>query len=160
MFLLGMRDLVATMLALLDRIELVQGVRWPLHQALREAAAEATDRGLTGLPTMEFRPDPDVGWRVEGVDAVLDDLRWEGVLSTTGDGMSARLLIGHGDAAARRALLRLQPDTADVVYRAARRWAALAATSSKNWATAVASPGATVASCTPALLHPSAPALR
>lgn len=146
MFVLGMRDLVRTMVALLDRIELVQGVRWPLHQALREAADEVRDRGLLGLPAMEFRPDPDVGWRVEGVDGVLQDLRREGTLIPTGEGMSSRLVTGLVDPGARRLLLRLEPDTADVVYRTARRWAALAATSSKNWATAIASSGATVAS--------------
>ena len=161
MFFLGIRDLVRLMLSLAGPIELVQGVSWPLHQALREAADEAVTRGVRGFPHVEFRPDPDAGRRADDADAAVQELRWNHVLLPTGSGMAARLVSEQfSDPAVRRTLLRLPPETADIVYRAARRWAALAATSSKNWATESASSGATVASAMPALRHVSTSALR
>lgn len=147
MFLIGTRE-VLTLLAAGGPSEWLSGSRWPMHSALREIAIDAEGTSLS-YKEIQTRPDPDVGYAVLGADAAVTQLVGAGFLVPHGDGLLAMWKVAEERlVATRRDLLRLPPDEVDLVYRAGRRWAALAATSLKNWRTAAASSGSTVASGT------------
>jgi hypothetical protein len=130
-------------------------IDWPLHQALRELHE---DSGRTGrrraLPTLIFHACPDVATRAAGASEAVFTLARAGVLRPDGAGRHAVLRPDPGELVAfRRDFMLLEPEVADLVQRAAARWAALVATSAKNRSTARRSSGATVASGTPKRLH-------
>jgi len=150
MFVIGPRE-VLTLLAADGPTEWLSGVRWPLHRVLVELSKAAAANG-SSLPyaTISTRPDPEVATAVLGADAALVGLAESGVLMLTGEGLTTRWSVVTDQLVeARRDLMRLGPCDADLVYRAGRRWAALAATSLKNWRTASLSCGSTVPFTTP-----------
>lgn len=158
MFLLGSRD-VLRLLAADGPREWVAGVSWPLHRALLGLQAEVSAAGPeSSLPYDDLitRPDPEAGTAVAGAEDAIRELASAGLLSLEGDGLAAvwtvdeRHLVGP-----RRELMRLQPTDVDLIYRAARRWAALAVTSLKKWRIASESSTSMVRSGTPNRRHPT-----
>lgn len=142
--------------------ELVVGLEWPMHQALRELYEEAERLGVaTTLPSTGFRPSPGVALRASGANEAVWELRQRGLLMLRGTGLYARLVVDKGQRPiyARR-LLRLPPDISRLVYRAGVRWAALAATASKNWPTDNTSSASHTTDGTPAALQSIRPGRR
>ena len=162
MYDLPLNNLVAMMLSAGGDLELTPGLEWPLHQALRGLAQDADRLGLRAcFHPMSYRPDPGVGIRVDGANAALAELRWQGALVPVGRGMTARLLPSpEGQLEARRQLMQLPAEVAALVYRTARRWASLAATASKNWSAPLESDEAMVALETPKPRHAIVPGRR
>ena len=161
MFVIPLSDLIEMMLATGQPTQLLAAAEWPLHKALRELKDEAESLPSPVLAEgLRFRPDPDCGYRAEGAGSALWELRSRGVLLAVGTGLDAGW-VGNDEmfAKARRLLFSLEPREADAVYRAGVRWASLASTALKNWATPATSSASTVAGVTKAL-HLSIPALR
>lgn len=158
---LPLSDLLEMMLASGPQAQLLAAAEWPLHKALRELLEDAKSIPSTVLSeALRFRPDPDCGYRAEGADAALWDLRSRGVLQAVGSGLDAGWTGNHeAFARARRLLFSLEPLEADAVYRAGVRWASFASTALKNWATPATSSAATVPGGSRPL-HLTMPALR
>jgi hypothetical protein len=96
-----------------------------------------------------------------GVDEALLELQRLGVVTWLDHGFIARWVVAEESLPdARRRLMRLDGLEAQMLYRAGRRWRALAATSLKNWRMALASPASIVESETPMRRHPIAPTFR
>lgn len=126
-------------------------VPWPLHQAVAE---HAQDLGLREQPV----PAPGTGWCVPGLDeAVLQVARGGALTLVEADLTSWWVRKEMAPVAARRDLLRCDADVARVTYLAARRWAALTATSSKTLRRALASVGTRSRSAIPIRRHFSVP---
>ncbi len=149
--------LMGMMIGAGDIDELVSGLDWPMHQALRELYEEAGRVGATDrLPTTSFRPYPGVAWRADGADEALWELRVKGLLVPRGSGLTGKLVVNDDlRGRHRRDLLRLGLPVSELVYRAGVRWAALAATAAKNWVTVEGSAGSQVSAGTPAVLQSS-----
>jgi hypothetical protein len=129
-----MRNIVELMLIAGGPSVMPARVSWPLHAALKEL--RRLHRSLT------IRACPDVMTRADGVERALFALLQEGVLQPEGTGRKAALRLNPDSVAPlRRALMRLEPQEAELIQRAATRWAALVATSSKNRSTATESSG-------------------
>lgn len=141
MFLVGMSDLLAAMLAAggpscIDARE---------HRHLHAALVGLGKDGLRGaaFPSLDGRPDPDVGLRVSGVTPALWDLVGAGLLRVLERPGGADLMVeGAALPSGRRVLMRLRPTEQAAIYRAAGYWAA-ASTQRKNPASAASSPGGT-----------------
>ena len=158
---LPLSDLLEMMLACGPPVQVLAAVEWPLHKALRELLEEASSIPSPVLSeALRFHPDADCGYRAEGTDPALWELRSRGVLQAVGTGLDAGW-IGNPDtfARGRRLLFSLEPREADAIYRAGVRWASLASTALKNWATPAASSADTVAAGNRPL-HFATPALR
>lgn len=152
MFLIGPRE-VMTVLAAGGPGEWLAGSRWPLHTALRELAAAADGSSLI-FSRVQTQPDPDVGYAVRGADAAVTELVGSGVLVPGGEGLlTVWRVVDERLLPSRRELMRMPPSDAALLHRAGRRWAALAATSLKNWRTAATSSTSTVASGTAKRRH-------
>ncbi len=154
MFLVGPSD-VSMLLAAGGPCEWLAGVRWPLHTVLLELG-EVVDARPSSLPysRLASRPDPDTGLAVTGADAAVTTLAEQGVITLTGEGLTICWTVSQERLhSARRDLMRLPPPDAQLLYRAGRRWAALASTVLKNWRTASPSSSATVWSATPKRRH-------
>jgi hypothetical protein len=138
-----MRNIVELMLIAGGPSVMPARVSWPLHAALKELRDDAGRRGLRRLHrSLTIRACPDVMTRADGVERALFALLQEGVLQPEGTGRKAALRLNPDSVAPlRRALMRLEPQEAELIQRAATRWAALVATSSKNRSTATESSG-------------------
>lgn len=128
-------------------------VPWPLHQTIVEFRAELD-------VDVEPVPEAGVGRAVSDVEQAVMELCRHGILALRDEGFVSWWTV---DPAAmpelRRELMRCEPEIARRHYRAARRWAALAATSAKNLRNAVTSSTATSRSAT-VRLHAVAPTRR
>ena len=136
MFLIEPRD-IARLLAAGGPSEWLVGIRWPLHRALIDLA-ESVALAQSPLPyhAISTRPDPDVGVAVAGADAAVSALVGVGLLVPQGHGLTECWAVDADRLVApRRELMQLPARDAELVYRAGQRWAALAATSLKNWRT-------------------------
>ena len=159
-----------TALAQLIRLMLAAGgprnwlasVPWPLHRTLVEERAELVKLAALGCRvSLSANPDPDCGWRVDGVDGALVELQRVGILGYLDEGFFACYEVDETWLReCRLDLMRLPANEASVIYRAARRWDALAATSLKNWRTAALSSAPTVRSVIPIRRHSAVPAFR
>ena len=133
---------------------------WPLHQALfeaRDALHQVVLRG--GVVDVAAVPCPDLGWRVEHVDAAIRELERSGLVRLVErDPFRGYFLAQEGAMRpVRRDLMVLDPSTAAVIYRAAVRWRALASTSLKNLRISASSLSETVRSSIPILRHEPLP---
>ena len=107
---------------------------WPLHQTLVEFRDEL---GVDIEPI----PEAGLGLAVPGVERAVMELSRIGILELRDDGFVAWWTVDPcAVPALRRELMGSDPQFAQRHYRAARRWAALAATSAKNLRNAAASP--------------------
>ena len=133
MFLIGPDD-IERLLVAGGPGEWLAGVKYPLHVALREFVDGVGTPTLPGGAQVRLVPDPECGLAVEGVEGALVTLAESGVIRLSGQGLS---LVWTVDSSrldrARTSLMRLAADDAAAVYRVGRKWAALAATSSKTW---------------------------
>ena len=126
-------------------------VPWPLHKVLAELHASADAQHV--LPVgLRVNPQAGVGLHVEGVEGALHYLARSGELILVEEGLfSSWQVVGSAVPSYRRLLMSLSPSEADALYRAGRRWAALAATSLKKLRTASVSANSTKRSATPIL---------
>lgn len=149
---LELSEVLALMLAAGGPEDQLARVRWPLHVALREAYEAAGRRGERAMlgADLELRVSSEVGHEVRGADRAIESLLRSGVLCAHGEGRQARLVLDP-DAAIRlrRMLMTLPPRQTACLQHAGARWAALAATASKNRSMAPRSVASTVASATP-----------
>lgn len=126
-------------------------VPWPLHQAVAERH-EVLCPGV--LPV----PSAGIGWWVPGLDDAVVELAREGHLTLTEAGFTnwwvSTAIRPDGD---RRELMRCDPSLAQVTYEAARRWAALSATSANTLRKASASVSSRSLSAIPIRRHLSVP---
>jgi len=141
MFFIPLSDLLEMMLASGPPTQLLAIAEWPLHKALCELSEDAQALHLSALSSaLRFRPDPDCGYRAEGVEDAFWELRVRGVLEPVGSGLQAGW-VPNCDALirSRRLLFSLDPLDATAIHRAGVRWASFASTALKNWATPAAS---------------------
>ena len=120
---------------------------WPLHQAVAEFRTELD---------LEVEPVPEAGLgrAVPGLEHAVMELGRLGVLHLRDEGFVAWWTVDlHEMPSLRRELMRCDPDAARWHYRAARRWAALAATSAKSLRSATVSSTALPRSARPVRLH-------
>jgi hypothetical protein len=136
---------------------------WSLHQTLAalDTAARKADMG-DSLPIMTFRPDANVGMVEEGVVEAVHELMAAGVLQIVGEGWDAAIEVSYETRLRpyRRILMGLEPELAELVYRAGNSWAALSFTAEKNWDRARRSVAARRTSVTPKRRHGPAAAVR
>lgn len=127
--------------------EMLAARLWPMHRVLLELQ-EASQAGPSlVLPEMRAYPDAAVGRRVEGADTALWQLRSAGLLTACGSGPQARYSVDPRQLVdARRQLMRVAAGDVELLYRAGSRWAALAATASKNFSVPCESSASTVVS--------------
>jgi hypothetical protein len=149
-------ELVGVLLAAGGPAEIPARVAWPLHRALQDLDEEARRDGFRSqLPVLEFSPSPDGGLAASGVGRAVLTLLRDGVFSPSGTGRLATMRVDvNALSSYRRQFMRLDPQVAAAIHRAAMRWAALVATSAKNRSTAARSPEATRASSSPNRLQP------
>lgn len=147
---IGFRE-VSRLLAAGGPGEWLAGVRWPLHRVMLDLEAEAAGRPHLGNFTdLRTEPDPEVGLAVAGLEAAILGLAETGVIERIPEGVlecwrvNSEMLV-----ASRREVMRLPPADAELLYRAGRRWAALAETSLKKWRSEAAVMSSTVSSGTP-----------
>lgn len=126
-------------------------VRWPMHRALVESAAESSRQGHASFWTsIMVKPSSEVGNAVVGADAAFDELLALGVLKRDGRGRHALAVIDDERAVAlRRELMAMPPEQVRAFQRAGERWAAFASTALKNRSIAPRSSADTVSSSTP-----------
>lgn len=105
---------------------------WPLHKALLGLAEDGRTLQRPALWSVPVGFVDDAGAGIEGLGGVIRDLYREGAFVR--DAARSRRLIASPAArtAARRQYLKLEPEAAACVYRAARLWATEALTVSKN----------------------------
>jgi hypothetical protein len=126
---------------------------WPLHQTLIEFRAEL---GVDVDPT----PQAGLGHSVPGVESAVMELGRLGILELRDEGFLSWWTVDpRAMPALRRELMRSDPKMTQRNYLAARRWAALAATSAKNLRNAAESSTSTSRSGT-VRLHAVAPTRR
>ena len=127
----------------------------PLQRTLRELNDDLGRTGglTTWRNTLRFEPSPDGGTRAEGANAAFMQLAGEGILVAEGAGWEAHYTVDEERLRPHRlAVRRLNADEATAVYRAGRRWAALAATELKSASISPTSSPVHVASSGPNLL--------
>jgi hypothetical protein len=109
-------------------------VPWPLHQTVVEFLDQIVEsRTLQFSNEVEVVPYPGLGLKVVGLDDAVVELGRFGVIGLEDDGFAAMWVVNpQGIDRHRRDLMRCDAVEAAVLYRAARRWSALAATSLKN----------------------------
>src|SRR5438309_3895592 len=88
MFQIELMNLVEMLIVADGPREWLASPRWPLHQALVEMRHAGTG-DLIGLPEIVTRPHPDVGLRVDGADAAIQELAACGALQLRRDGLLA-----------------------------------------------------------------------
>jgi hypothetical protein len=129
---------------------------WPLHRVLADLNRAATETDLAdSLPAFSFKPDAIVGLIDEAAVIALHELVARNVVRVVGEGWDAALEVSDHTRLRpyRRMLLTLQPRLADLIYRAATNWAALALTAEKNWVRDLESVARRRASATPKRRH-------
>lgn len=161
MFLIGMSNLVSTMIAAGGVSALPVRTNWPVHRAVAWLADEARRSGLGLLSSVSVCPDPDACVALGGVDEAIEALVEEGFLSQSGTGYLARWVVDPAsETSACRRLMREDVATARLVAQAGQRLATWASTALKNADRAAASWSSTVSSGTPTVRHPPLLALR
>lgn len=137
-------------------------VPWPLHTALVETAEALRLVIVDGKPvTLSAEPSPDLGWRVQGVDAAILELERSGVICLEADAFCECFVVDERELEAiSRDFTLLEATQAASIYRAGERWRALASTSLKNLRMAAPSSGETVPSEMPILRLVAEPARR
>src|SRR2546426_4489120 len=94
---LSMLEVVGMLLAAKAPNRLPLRAAWPLHVTLNQLMRDAELDDLAGhLPSMSFKPDPDVGMIEEAAVRSVHELIDEGVLHLTGDGWEASLEVADG----------------------------------------------------------------
>jgi hypothetical protein len=125
-------------------------VPWPLHQAVAEIGDELSRTHTLGIGSMDVVPAADLGLKVVGLNEAVNQLALDGELFWQDHGFFSCWTVEESRSHHyRRELMRVDATEATLVYRAARRWSALAAISLKNLRKAVASAGSTSLSGTP-----------
>jgi hypothetical protein len=134
-------------------------VRWPMHRALVESAAESSRHGHPDLwQALAFKSSSKVGTAVIGADAAFDELLALGVLNRDGQGRHALAILDEQSAVVlRRDLMLMTPQHVQAFQRTGERWAALASTALKNRSIAPRSSAATVSSSIPKRANLSLP---
>lgn len=161
MFSIHMKQLLATIIAVGEVTALPVRVTWPVHRALVWLEEEADRQDAMPSLALTLRPDPDTGVAVDGAEQALATLVDEGFLLLSGTGYTARWAVNPDSAsAARRALLRADLVTAELLFQAGQRLAMWASTTLKNADTAAASWALTVVGPMPTVRQPSLVALR
>lgn len=161
MFLIGIEDLLGTMMAAGGVSALPVRTNWPVHRALLWLAEEERRSGLEVLGSMSLQPDPDTCVAVAGVDEAIEALVEEGFLRRMGEGYLARWVVDPLSAtSARRRLMREEIATARLVAQAGQRLATWVSTALKNADSAASSWSSTVVAGTPTVRHPPLLALR
>ena len=150
-------DVVRLLVGVGGPLEWAAEASWPLHRAIVELSGSVRP-GVLLPKKLRVTPRAGVGFHVEGVEAAFHELARCGELALVGeDGFSSWRV--HPDAlqSYRRLVMRVPADDAAVLYRAGRRWAALASTSLKKLRMASISSGSASRSSTPILRQPAAP---
>lgn len=130
---LSVAQAVRRLIAAGGPLEWPANAAWPLHQTIVEFRAELD-------VDVEPVPQAGLGRAVPGVEQAVMELSRLGILELRDEGFVAWWTVDPGAIPTlRRELMRSSPESAQRHYRAARRWAALAATSAKNLRNAAAS---------------------
>ena len=125
---------------------------WPLHKALVTLVDDSG--GRYELPVqMEVGGLPEAGRGIPALGSAILELLSERILVPSADDERLLLVNDQVIPELRRVGLALDAAVMDGVYRAALLWATESSICEKNWATARASWGATVASATPKPHH-------
>lgn len=133
MSVLGMSDLVASMVASADVSRIDVRDHSSLHAALVHIKEQRAADPSRHLPDLEVRPDPEVGRRVDGVTKALWALVAAGVLRPVEEGARAWFVVEpERNAMGRRAVMRLDDSERLLLQEAAAIWATALDTSRKN----------------------------
>lgn len=127
-------------------------VPWPMHQAVAEFLPDL-------CPEVEPVLDASVGMRVPGLDQAVHQLALDGAIRLQDEGfVSWWIVTGTDRRNHQRELFRCDPVIARQHHLAARRWAALAATSANTLRKASWSPDGTSRHALPMRRQPIVPA--
>lgn len=131
---------------------------WPLHEVVSQLQRDGHTAAAAIAPGV---PRAGIGLHIDGLEAAMHHLARSREIDLFQEGMFSSWCV---DASViptyRHMLMRMPPSEVAELYRAGRRWAALAATSLKKLRTASASAGSTTRSEIPNLRKPDTPGRR